>query len=365
MNIQAIRSCMPAFEETLLPGLELEAAGIPVLAAGVCRRGKNLMFYLFSEGEDPDEHMEKRMKLERKRRKGTLTKREELLANVELQEAGVMEVIRGIRVAGREYHFQSGSSGVLAEYNLEGRMLLYYLLSQNMSFGFLETRKLSGIQCTAMELEGEYETIPFSQQEFACLEFLEEKRYYHVPVKRKMKLHVGKQSGRKQTFSMKIPDRREWGAESVQQREITYYINNIRVEDSWTEIKAKYDEMLEQGILSDEKEYQMFLNHLEEICPQGMRNLVVEYECEEASLEFYTREQLQEKQKIKEGDGATAFFLAGRAAKGKGIHGMELRGCVIQYPVEPDISEVNLELLCAFLMPEKEKSQPDREKQRE
>lgn len=32
MNIQAIRSCMPAFEETLLPGLELEAAGIPVLA---------------------------------------------------------------------------------------------------------------------------------------------------------------------------------------------------------------------------------------------------------------------------------------------------------------------------------------------
>ena len=108
MNIQAIRSCMPAFEETLLPGLELEAAGIPVLAAGVCRRGKNLMFYLFSDGEDPDEHMEKRMKLERKRRKGTLTKREELLANVELQEAGVMEVIRGIRVAGREYHFQSG-----------------------------------------------------------------------------------------------------------------------------------------------------------------------------------------------------------------------------------------------------------------
>ena len=253
-------------------------------------------------------------------------------------------------LAGKEYHVQSGNSGALADYNLEGRMLLYYFLSRNMSFGFLETRKLSGIQCTALELEGEYEKIPFSGQELADLEFLEEKRHYHVPVKRKMKRKIGRQTGRKETFTVQIPCRQEHGATAYQEREITYYINHIKLVDGWTKAKEKCDEMKAQGILSDEKEYQMFLNHLKEICPPGMRNLAVEYECEDASLEFYTREQLQEKQKIREGEGATAFFLAGNRVKGEGIHGMKLRGCMIQYPVQPDITEADLELLCAFLI---------------
>ncbi|MEH2943551.1 hypothetical protein VSQ32_11925 [Lachnospiraceae bacterium KK002] len=350
MNIQEIRSCMPAFEETLMSGAEMEVAGIPVLAAGVCRTGKHLMFHLFSEGTDTEEQQERYRKLEQKRVRGTLTKREELLTGLELQEECVMEVIRGIRVAGKEYHVQSGNSGALADYNLEGRMLLYYFLSRNMSFGFLETRKLSGIQCTALELEGEYEKIPFSGQELADLEFLEEKRHYHVPVKRKMKRKIGRQTGRKETFTVQIPCRQEHGATAYQEREITYYINHIKLVDGWTKAKEECDEMKAQGILSDEKEYQMFLNHLKEICPPGMRNLAVEYECEDASLEFYTREQLQEKQKIREGEGATAFFLAGNRVKGEGIHGMKLRGCMIQYPVQPDITEADLELLCAFLI---------------
>lgn len=349
MDIRTIRSCIPVFEEMILLGLETEAAGIPVLAAGMCKKENRLLLVLFSEGKDTSQQQEKCVKLERKRRKGTLTKREELMMSLEMQrETCLLDVIRGIRAGGREYEFRSAGSGRLEEYNLEGMLLMYYFLYQNMSFGFLETLKLPLIECTTVELEGEYEEIPFSRKELQTMEFLEEKRGYHVPARGKMRLKMGKQAGRKQTFTADIPDHHS-------ERKIPYYINNVRLEDTWSEERAKYDKMLEEGILSEGKEYQMFLDHLQEICPPGMRNLVVEYECEEASLEFYVKEQLQEKLKIKEKEGAAAFFLAGNAAAGKGIHGKALKGCLIQYPVAPDISEVELELLGAFILPETKK----------
>ncbi len=336
MNIKTLREGFHQFDEGFLIEKETSIMGISVLIAGIFREENKLVLYLFSEGEDSKKLQNIHVKMERKRRKGTLTKREELLMGLQNQNGSILEVVRGILVNGKEYQLRSGAEGGMEEYNIEGRLLLYYFLFQGISFGFLEEQKLSKIQCAQLELEGEYEKMPFSKKDIKTLEFVLAPRHYHIFVGRKIKVSLGKQIGRKQKFFC-----------NELQIEIEYYINNIRLVDYWSEAKEKFDRMLTDGVLTSQKEYKMFLNYLQEVCPQGMRNLVVEYECDRASLEFYTKEQLKETVKISK--EATAFFLTGNVSSGTGIHGKKLKSCLISYPVNPDTQEVTLELLQAFV----------------
>lgn len=340
MTIQDIRSCAHNFEEALFPAMELEISGEAALLAIIFREANRITACLFAEDEDLAELQEERVRMEKKRRRGTLTLREEKLA--ELKEGGgsLLEVIRGIRVNGEEYEFSSGSGGRMEEYNLEGRGLVYQLIYHGVSFGFLEERPMSMVQYLLMELEGEYEKMPFSEDDLKTLEIITAPRHYHIPVKQKIKTAVGAQDGKIRKFY----------CEKLQ-REIQYCINHIELADTLSEMKEKYDKMRAEQASREldftQKDYEMLMGYLQEICPPGMRNLQIEYECEEASLEFYMKKQLQEKVKIN--TGATAFFLAGRSARKEGMHGKKMKVCFIQYPVEADISEIELELLSAFV----------------
>ncbi len=336
MNIQDIRSCMHSFEEAIFLGEEMEIAGILALVAGICREGKKIQIYLFSEAEDARESQKSRIKVEKKRQRGTLTKREEMLAQLNEEKASLMDGIRGITVNGTTYEFCCGSGGRLEDYNLEGRLLVYQFLSSQVPFGFLEDQDFSRMQYAVMELEGDYGKIPFSRKELENLAFVQAPRYCHVPVKQKIKLPLGAQPGKVRKFFCEELN-----------REIHYSVNAISLVDTLEESKKKYREM-DSGHIIPKEEEELLLNYLQEICPPGMRNLQIEYECEEAGLEFYTREQLQEKVKIHEGAAAT-FFLVGEAMKKEGVHGKTLHACLIQYPVDPDIQEVELELLRAVV----------------
>lgn len=339
MTIQDIRCCMHKFEEALYPGMELEISGESALLAVIFREENRLTLCLFAEDEDVTELQEERVKMEKKRRQGTLTLWEEKMMELNEGERNLLEVIRGIRINGKEYGFRSGSGGRMEEYNLEGRGLVYQLMFHGVSFGFLEKRPLSMVQYLLMELEGEYEKMPFSEEDLKTLEIITEPRHYHIPVNQSIKAAVGQQDGKMQKFY----------CEKLQ-REISYCINYIELADTLSEMKEKYNKLKAEQASEEgfsQEDYKLLMDYIQEICPPGMRNLQIEYECEEASLEFYTKKQLQEKVKIH--TGATAFFLAGRSARKEGMHGKKMKACFIQYPVEADISEVELELLCAFV----------------
>lgn len=373
MTIQDIRFSMHSFDEAVYLGTELEASGERLLLAGVFRKENSVTLCLFAEDEDVTQLQKERVKMEKKRQRGTLTLRDEKMLNLKEDGNNLMELIRGIRVNGKEYEFRSGSAGRMEEYNLEGRCLVYHLLEHGVSFGFLEERPLSMVQYMAMELEGEYDRIPFSEQELEDLAFLTAPRHYHVPVNQKMKLKIGTQDGKMRKFTdthrerqtaedgemRKFTDARERRAAEdakgkhcgKQRREIPYCINEIELTDTFSEFKERYDRMLAEQDSEEtgfsREDYEMFMEHLREICPPGMRNLQIAYECEEASLEFCTKQQLQEK--VKSRNGATAFFLAGKSGKKKGMHGIDMKICLIQYPVKADISEIELELLSAYV----------------
>lgn len=337
MDIQTIRSSMHNFEEAVFLGMEFDAAGIPVLLAGIARERKRVQLYFYAAGKDAAQTQELCRKIEKKRQRGTLTKREELLGQIEGQglEFDLLDMLRGIWVAGKEYGFQSGSGSGLEEYNLEGRTLVYQFLCQQVPFGFLEQTDLSNMQYVVFELEGEYDELPFSEQELEQMELLTSPRHCHISVKHKMKAPMGAQTGRGRTFF----------CERLQQ-EVTYYINHISLVDTLADYEKKQEKWKTERNVQDDQE--LFYQCIKDICPPGMRNILVEYECDDAFLEFYTREQLKEKVKINTGP-AVAFFLAGKSQKEEGMHGKRMKVCVVQYPVEPDIQEVELELLGAVV----------------
>lgn len=337
MDIQAIRSSMHDFEEAIFLGIEFDAGGIPVLLAGITREAKRVNLYFYAAGKDTAQAQEWNMEIEKKRQKGTLTKREELLWQLEGKglEFDLLEMLRGIQVAGKEYGFRSGNGSGLEEYNLEGRMLLYQFLYHQVPFGFLEQVDLSNIQYAAVDLEGEYGELPFSRQDFGHVELLTASRNFHIPVKQEIKVPIGAQSGQSRTFF----------CEALNQ-EVAYYVNNITLVDKLADYEKKHKEWEEEGEVQEEQE--LFHNCIKEICPPGMRNIMVEYECDGGFLEFYAKEQLEETVKINTGP-AVAFFLAGRPQKEEGMHGKRMKVCMIQYPVEADIQEIELELLGAVV----------------
>lgn len=336
MDIQTIRSSMHKFEEAMFLGMELEAVGIPVLLAGIMRERKRVQLYFYAAGMDSVYSQERCTDVEKKRQRGTLTKREELLWQLEgqAQEFDLLDMLRGIRVAGKEYEFRSGSGSGLAEYNLEGRTLVYQFLCEDVPFGFLEQTDLSNMQYAVVDLEGEYGEIPFSRQELGQLELLTSPRHFHIPVKHGIKAPIGAQEGMGRTFY----------CEGLQ-REVTYYINNIYLVDTLADYEKKYEGQKAAGAVGEDSE--LFYGCIKEICPPGMRNIIVEYECDDAFLEFYTKNQLKEK--VKMTGSPVTFFLAGSPREEEGMHGKRMKVCVIQYPVEPDIQEIELELLGAIV----------------
>ena len=247
----------------------------------------------------------------------------------------MLDMLRGIWAAGKEYRFRSGSGSGLEEYNLEGRTLVYQFLCQQVPFGFLEQTDLSNMQYAVLELEEEYGELPFSRQDLEHMELLTSPRHCHIPVKHKMKAPIGAQTGKGRTFFC------EW-----LQQEVTYYINHISLVDTLADYEKKHEKWETEGNVQEEHE--LFYQCIKDICPPGMRNILVEYECDDAFLEFYTREQLKEKVVSNTGPAVT-FFLAGKPQKEEGMHGRRMKACVVQYPVEADIQEIELELLGAVV----------------
>lgn len=129
------------------------------------------------------------------------------------------------------------------------------------------------------------------------------------------------------------------------------YINNVQLMDVWADEEKKFADpayrermlqyMTEEALEQSKKE---FFETLSENCPQGMCFITVEYECtKDISLRFYDREYLDGVEEPKEG-GCSSVIMMAKPDVETGAHGLKMRACVIQKPVEPTVKEVNAEL---------------------
>ena len=129
------------------------------------------------------------------------------------------------------------------------------------------------------------------------------------------------------------------------------YINKICLKDVWADLERRFKDeeyinrVLEQVSM---EELQKMKEHCEEAlladCPRGKCYLLVEYECSrDVAINFYATSYLDSKPKVHSGS-STSLLIMHRPDTKTGTHGLKLRGCVIQTPIEPDSTSLETEL---------------------
>lgn len=129
------------------------------------------------------------------------------------------------------------------------------------------------------------------------------------------------------------------------------YINKIEHLDVWAEHERRFsdqayiDRMLQYVTM---EEFQAMKSQCEEamesICPRGKHFLLVEYECSaDVSLDFYATSYLESEPQISSGTVSTMIFTH-RPDSETGSHGLKLRGCIIQTPMDPEETSLEAEL---------------------
>lgn len=161
-----------------------------------------------------------------------------------------------------------------------------------------------------------------------------------------------KKPGKSDTIIFKKED----GTEAV------CYINRVYRMDVWKDQEERFAdpdwnkrirEYMSEEKLEDLK--RQTREELEQECPRGMYYVGIEYECsEDIALQFYSREYLDSIPKVHEGS-ATSMIMLLKPDKKTGVHGLKLRGAVIQTPVTGETTELAAELFCYMVTtPEQE-----------
>jgi len=164
-----------------------------------------------------------------------------------------------------------------------------------------------------------------------------------APVKHILERPVTLHTGKKRSFSFT----------DHHGDEVWCHINKVTLIDVWKDTEEQLRSLATAEKFSPEQLAQMkehSYKALEQNCPAGMCYAGIEYECsKDFILTFYTREYLKSRPETHHG---SSYFLLMRLKPDQetGIHGLPLKGCVMQTPLSPDTAKISAEL---FLYHEK------------
>lgn len=126
------------------------------------------------------------------------------------------------------------------------------------------------------------------------------------------------------------------------------YINDVILVDMWEEAGKKFDDakyrehFTEEQLREIERQY---YEALRQNCPEGMCYIGIEYECsKDINLQFDAREFLDSYPKTYSGS-ASFLVMMWKPDRKTGMHGLPLKGGVINMPFSPDTTTVAAELL--------------------
>lgn len=134
-------------------------------------------------------------------------------------------------------------------------------------------------------------------------------------------------------------------------RSATCYINRVHMLDVWADEQSKFEnpkyrERMLQHMTETEfsQMKEQVFEALPDICPKGMCFPVIEYECtENVGLQFYEKEYLDTSEKPKKGR-ATSIIMLAKPETETGSHGLKMRACVLQSPMEKTTETIETEL---------------------
>lgn len=136
--------------------------------------------------------------------------------------------------------------------------------------------------------------------------------------------------------------------------EVWCHINKVSLIDVWADTERqlsdpKYIKKVTGERMQEVKE--LTYQALEQSCPKGACYVGIEYECsKDYQLQFYTKEYLRSRPRVSHGS-ATFFLMRLKPDQKIGIHGLPLRGAVMDTPLSPDILKIPAELFLYYEKP--------------
>ena len=246
--------------------------------------------------------------------------------------------VREFHSNGKVYAVSGATSSVTDNYNLAEHMLFYMAMREHgwrmPEASPLYTAGWECLQLLAIELRDEMDELPDWGTD---LEVLKESHPETKPLEIPVTLTCGEQPA--------IPFHLADGTQAE------CYINKICLQDIWADHEHRFNDdeyiskMLEHMSMEElQKMKEQCEKALLAECPRGKCFLFVEYECSrDVTLNFYATSYLDSEPQVHAG-GATSLFIMHRPDAKEGTHGLRLRGCVIQTPIEPDVTSLDAEL---------------------
>lgn len=321
-----------SFDGVKVIGRDVELDGHYVHIIGMTLKDKQAFVYALELVEHSDAEEVNLQNLTDK------TRRQQMKDSCVSQKDIVFLRVREFHSNGKVYAVAGANSSITEKYNMAERMLFYLMMREHgwkmPKESPLYTSGWERLQMSVVELRDEFEELPDWG----------------------MDLEVVKDSYSK-TELLEIPVMLTCGEQPVISFHLgdgtlaECYINKICLKDVWADHERRFqDEEYINRVLElvSMEEFQKMKEQCEEALladyPRGKCYLLVEYECsKDVAINFYAASYLDSKPKVHSGS-STSLLIMHRPDAKEGTHGLKLRGCVIQTPIEPDVTSLEAEL---------------------
>jgi len=244
--------------------------------------------------------------------------------------------VKKLEIDGLVFQVSGGSSGRLGSHAMEELLLVNEFIRRGVRPSkAIESVEFAGMMLTKLRIEGEFNTIPVPDS-FGVLTLTQADKFKDHPANKRLSLEINEDYPH--VFKCgKGEDR------------IEFYINKVYLMDFKAEMKEILEMLESQSKLSPEQlkraKVEMGKN-AKELCPEGMKVPVVEYESREASLQMYLTEYLDKPQLATKG---SAMGILMGASKKTGKHDWPLRAVALAV-VPEDTKVIDVEIL-SYAMP--------------
>jgi len=321
-----------SYDEVKVIGRDVELDGHYAHIIGMTLKDKQAFVYVLELVEHSDKEEEIFHSVTDK------THRQQMKESYENEMNIAFMRIREFRSNGRVYAVAGANSSITDNYNMAEHMLFYLKMRENgwkMSEDSpLYTSDWTRLQMSVIELRDEMEELPDWGMDLEVVKDNHSKTEI-------LEIPVVLTCGENPVISFDLGD----GTQAE------CYINKICLEDVWADHERRFtdEEYINRALEHvSAEEFQKMKEQCEKAlladCPRGKCYMLVEYECSaDVAVNFYATSYLESKPQVHSG-GATSLLIMHRPDAKVGTHGLKLRGCIIQTPVEPDVTSLEAEL---------------------
>lgn len=350
MNFELFQKIFPQYHAIMVLGKTLEKYGKPYHLIGMTRVNDTAELYVLNMCRPLDSYPTWQEQCE-------LTMREKMESCGEAEDNYFME-IKAFLFDGEEYSVRSALSGCLNPANDVETLGLFTEMRKagwrvpDDSVFYRRDWEEIGLTRLTIDLEGK--GLPVLENKKITI--VKRVIAKSVRIEQPVALFIENETGEADTVFRQKKEKKSGKSNTIifkkeDDTETICYINRVYRIDVWKDQEERFADLewnrrMREHMSAAELEEVKRQTYaaMEQQCPRGTYYIGVEYECsEDIGLQFYSKEYLDSVSEVHEGSAVSMMMLL-RPEQEKGLHGLKLRGAVIQTPIDRNVTEIAAEL---------------------